>query len=321
MSRPLRTEFPGAIWHVTSRGNEKREIFRDDEDRERFLSVLARTVEMCGWRLHAYVLMGNHYHLVVETPEPNLSRGMRQLNGIYTQGFNRRHGRTGHLMQGRYKAILVERETHLLALLRYVVRNPVRAGLVRRAGAWRWSSFRAAAGEAERPAWLETSWTLEQFGREAARARRRYREFVESGDDGAYRPWESLTGQIYLGGDDFARQASRRTGSDAGGRGVPRRQREPVPTTSDDVTARIERETGKTLEEMRQQPRRHLAARSQLAAALRRDALATLREIGEILGVREAQASALAIRGEERTRGAGSSRGERKGRAGRNSRT
>jgi REP element-mobilizing transposase RayT len=111
---------------VTSRGNERREIFRDDEDRERFLTIVGRVVRTFRWRVHAYVLMGNHYHLLVETPEPTLSRGMRHLNGVYTQGFNRRHGRVGHLLQGRFKAILVEKESHLLELARYVVLNPVR---------------------------------------------------------------------------------------------------------------------------------------------------------------------------------------------------
>jgi putative transposase len=109
VSRPLRLEYPGAVWHVTSRGNERRDVFRDDEDRGRFLAVLAWTVGLFRWRLHAYVLMGNHYHLLLETPEPTLSRGMRQLNGVYTRAFNRRHRRSGHLFQGRFKAIVVEK--------------------------------------------------------------------------------------------------------------------------------------------------------------------------------------------------------------------
>ncbi len=109
MSRALRIEFPGAVYHVTSRGNERREVFRDDEDRRLFLSTLGRTVARWRWVVHAYCLMGGHYHLVIETPEPNLSCGMRQLNGEYTQAFNRRHSRAGHLFQGRFKALLVEK--------------------------------------------------------------------------------------------------------------------------------------------------------------------------------------------------------------------
>ena len=170
MARPLRLEYPGAVWHVTSRGNERLAIFRDDEDRTQFLEVLGRGVAMFRWKLHAFVLMGNHYHLLVETPEPNVSRGMRQLNGIYTQRFNRRHGRSGHLFQGRFKGILVERDSHLLELARYVVLNPVRAGPVRAAKDWPWSSYEATAGIGREPEWLETAATLEHFGRSRARS-------------------------------------------------------------------------------------------------------------------------------------------------------
>ncbi len=138
MSRPLRIEFPGALYHVTARGNARRDIVEDDDDRRCFVDLLAETVQSRRWRLYAYCLMDNHYHLLVETPEPNLSRGMRQLNGVFTQRTNRRHGRVGHVFQGRYKSILVEREAYLLELCRYVVLNPVRAGMAARAGEWRW---------------------------------------------------------------------------------------------------------------------------------------------------------------------------------------
>ena len=127
MARPLRIEFPSALYHVTSRGDRREPIFEDDEDRRKFLRVLAETVDRFNWICHAYCLMTNHYHLVVETPEANLSKGMRQLNGVYTQASNRRHRRTGHLFQGRFKAILVDKDSYLLELTRYVVLNPVRA--------------------------------------------------------------------------------------------------------------------------------------------------------------------------------------------------
>ena len=131
MARPLRIEFPGALYHVTSRGNARQRVFRDDEDREMFLATLAWVVERFGWRCHAYCLMDNHIHLLIETPQPNLSRGMRQLNGVYTQPFNRRHRKVGHLFQGRFKAVLVEKERYLLELARYIVLNPVRAKMVK----------------------------------------------------------------------------------------------------------------------------------------------------------------------------------------------
>ena len=130
MARPLRIAYPGAVYHVTSRGNTRKRIVRDDQDRERFIWTLADMVEQYGVLCHIWVLMNNHYHLLMETPHANLSPAIRHLNGVYTQAFNRRHGRAGHLFQGRFKAILVERESYLLELCRYVVLNPVRSNLV-----------------------------------------------------------------------------------------------------------------------------------------------------------------------------------------------
>jgi len=141
MTRPLRVDLAGALYHVTSRGDRREDIFHDASDREDWLSLLEQVCERFNWRCHAYCQMTNHYHVVVETPDANLSHGMRHLNGVYTQRFNRRHGLVGHLFQGRFKGILVERETHLLELARYVVLNPVRAGMVADAAEWRWSSI------------------------------------------------------------------------------------------------------------------------------------------------------------------------------------
>lgn len=129
MARPLRIEYPGAVYHLTSRGNRQEAIFQDDEDRYGFLDIFGKTVRRYNWICHAYCLMDNHYHLLVETPDGNLSLGMRQLNGLFTQLINRRHGKVGHVFQGRFKSILVEKEAHLLELCRYVVLNPVRAKL------------------------------------------------------------------------------------------------------------------------------------------------------------------------------------------------
>ena len=151
MARPLRIEFPGAVYHVTSRGNAKQAIFIDDEDRHGFSGALSIVVERFNWLCHAYCLMGNHYHLLIETPNGNLSKGMRELNGVYTQGFNQRHRQVGHLFQGRYKAIIVEKDNHLLSLCRYVVLNPVRVGLIKKPEQWRWSSYGATIGAAKKP--------------------------------------------------------------------------------------------------------------------------------------------------------------------------
>lgn len=183
MTRPIRIEFSGAFHHVTSRGDRRENIYEDDEDRVQFLGVLKRVVEDFNWVCHAYCLMTNHYHLVIETPDANLSKGMRQLNGVYTQTSNRRHGRTGHLFQGRYKAILVDGESYLLELTRYVVLNPVRAGMVPSPGDWVWSSYRAMTGEAPAPSWLATDGLLAQFSTHRNTAIKRYREFVTQGID------------------------------------------------------------------------------------------------------------------------------------------
>ena len=147
MARPLRLEFPGAVYHVTARGDRQEPIFEGDDDRVAFLELLAKEVRQQGWLLYAFCLMGNHYHLLLETPEPNLVRGMRRLNGVYTQAFNHRHDRAGHVLQGRYKAILVDKDSYLLELCRYVVLNPVRAQMVSAVGEWPWSSYLATAGK------------------------------------------------------------------------------------------------------------------------------------------------------------------------------
>jgi REP element-mobilizing transposase RayT len=207
MARPLRIEFPGAVYHVTSRGNAKQAIFIHDEDRGRFLDVLSIVVERFHWLCHAYCLMKNHYHLLIETPKGNLSKGMRELNGVYTQGFNQRYRRVGHLFQGRYKAIIVEKDNHLLSLCRYVVLNPVRVGLIKRPEQWRGSSYRATLGLVKRPSFLTDDWVLSQFDGRKRIAMGKYRRFVMEGID-KESPWETLKGQIFYGTDEFIKQLS-----------------------------------------------------------------------------------------------------------------
>ena len=299
MSRPLRLEFAGAFWHVTSRGNERREIFRNDDDRSEFLRILGRTVALFRWRLHAYVLMGNHYHLLIETPEPTLSRGMRQLNGLYTQGFNRRHRRVGHLLQGRYKAILVEKNAHLLELARYVVLNPVRAGIARSASAWPWSSYRATAGINPAPPWLDTATTLAGFGTGRPRALARYRAFVAEGKGSGYDPWQMVEGQIYLGNETFHREIEARLERAALSDQIPSAQRNLRRGKSQDVHEIARRALGVTIEEMRASPRKLITERQLVADFLRRGRLLPMKAIGDVLGVKPWQASALARAGEQ----------------------
>jgi putative transposase len=183
-----RNEFPGAIHHVNTRGNNQRTIYFDEVDRYGFVVILASVVKRYGWVVLAYCLMGNHYHLVVLTPEPNLALGMQYLNGRYALRFNRRHGRTNHLFGDRYYDELVERDSHLVESVRYVLLNPVRAGLCDRAGDWPWSSYSATAGFTEPPDFLAVDEVLSLFDPRRDFARDRFVEFV---DDGLAAAWKA----------------------------------------------------------------------------------------------------------------------------------
>lgn len=208
MSRPLRLELPGGLYHVTSRGDRREDIYLNDTDREAWLETLAQCCERYNWAIHAWCQMNNHYHMVVETAEGNLSAGMRQLNGVYTQQVNHRHNRVGHVFQGRFKGVLIERDSYLLELARYVVLNPVRAGMVKHTRQWKWSSYRAMVGTAECPPWLQIDWLLGQFGARRARQIERYIEFVQEGVRGP-RVWDQLKGQVFLGTEAFVESMQR----------------------------------------------------------------------------------------------------------------
>jgi len=235
MARPLRLERPGGWYHVTSRGNERRALFREDRDRRHFCGLLAVTVEVFALRLHAYVLMDNHYHLLVETPQTNLGRAMHWLNVSYSVWFNRRHARVGHLFQGRYQAVVVDPQAWALSLSRYVHLNPVRIGALgmdkasrrqQRQGVglppeaaevrarldrlrrYSWSSYRAYVGLAKAPPWLQSQTVLGYLGGGNQQPRLwAYRDYVESAvrQGLAERPWERLVGRVVLGGVQFVR--------------------------------------------------------------------------------------------------------------------
>jgi REP element-mobilizing transposase RayT len=221
MARPLRIEFPGAVYHVTSRGERQAPIFADDEDRAAFLSVVAQGMARFDAQILAYVLMEDHFHFVLFTRKANLSALMRHVNGVYTQAFNRRHAKTGHLLQGRFKGVLVDRENYLLDACRYVETNPVRCGLVKEAGDWPWSSYRAHAGQAEVPAWLDAD-GLHAFvlGKPLAgaadrrKAAAKYATLVaKAGDLWLWK--KGLNRQIYLGDDAFVAQMQKQVATGA----------------------------------------------------------------------------------------------------------
>jgi len=201
MTRPLRLEFPGALYHVTSRGNRRNPIYRDDGDRRAWLDMLGRVCERHHFVVHSFCQMTNHYHLLIETVEANLSQGMRQLNGLYTQRFNWRHDLVGHLFQGRYKAILVQKESYLLELSRYIVLNPLRANMVSSLDDWRWSSHHFISQD-HPPTWLERKWLLGRFGNTHTEAVSAYRAYVLAGI-GQMNPLSATRHQILLGDDAF----------------------------------------------------------------------------------------------------------------------
>jgi putative transposase len=228
MSRPLRIEYAGALYHVTSRGDGREDIYLSEQDRYDFLTILQQVCKRFNWLVHAYCMMDNHYHLLIETPGGNLSRGMRHLNGVYTQTHNRNHDRVGHVFQGRFKSILVEKEAYLLELARYIVLNPVRAQMVRHAGSWPWSSYKATAGEGAAPDWLTTDWILSVFGKRRSHAQKKYREFVAQGK-GQLPPWEYLSNQIFLGTESFVAKVQPRVKGDTDLSEIPKSQRRRKP--------------------------------------------------------------------------------------------
>ena len=204
MGRPIRIEYPCALYHITSRGNERKNIFLEEGDRLRFLKILEDYHDRYGILIHSYVLMDNHYHLVLETPRGNLLRVMHGINSSYTGYFNRKYGRSGHLFQGRYRGILVEKDTYLLLLSRYVHLNPVRAGVVGRPEDYRWSSYPGYSGREKESRWVEYAWLFSQFGKAKKRAKSRYREYTEEGlKVKEETPLRNLYGQVILGGEGF----------------------------------------------------------------------------------------------------------------------
>jgi REP-associated tyrosine transposase len=226
VARPLRINAPGAVFHLIARGNAREFVFIDDQDRRMFMSLLANVAERFGWIVYAYCLMGNHYHLVVETPLGNLSRGMGQLNGRYARSFNRRYLRCGHVFQARFRSILIEADTRLLVVCRYVVLNPVRAWLCQQPEDWLWSSYRQTAGIDPVVAPLAADRLLARFHIRRQRAQTLYRRFVADG--AGERLDEQVLGER-LGDEPFLRQRIAATDE------VPHVQIEPVPPTLDEL--------------------------------------------------------------------------------------
>ena len=195
MARPLRLEFPGAVYFITTKGNGNQNVFLDSDDAEKWLTVFENVCQRFGWICYAYCLMGNHYMIVIETPKPNLSKGMRQLNGIYTQAFNRKNGTGGHIFQGRFKSVLVQKEKYLAGLIKYILFMPVKSGFVKLPLQFKWSSCKFLFDRDECPGWIENSHVKSLFRNLGA-------DFSE-GNTPNDEILNNIKKQIYLGDDEF----------------------------------------------------------------------------------------------------------------------
>jgi len=284
MPRAKRIHYEGAVYHVTSRGNERRKIVMDDADRWMFVRLLGEMVEENEVICHAWVLMDNHYHLLLETPSANLSSAMKHLNAFYTQKFNKKHHRVGHLFQGRYKSIAVEKETYLKELCRYLVLNPVRARMVKHPKEWKWRSYRATVGLEKPESWLEVDWILGQFGKERKTAQKGYAVFVEDGINQKQSPWDELFSQVYLGSEKFLDHVHE-VGQKHKHLDVPKYQKHVVKLKPEEVLAKVAKMYKEKPEEILRAGRRESEARSVAIYLLKKRSQMSSREIGLKMGI------------------------------------
>ena len=294
MARPLRVEYPGAFYHITARGVAQQAIFFDDADREKLLSLLGQIHEGYGFIFHAYCLMDNHYHLEVETPEANLSRGIQWLGQMYATYVNGRYNRVGHLFQGRFKSVVVERDAYLAALTRYIQLNPVRANLVSHPDDYAWSSYRAYMGKVSKPTWLDTKTTLSQFGSNRKIQQRAFRQFME--EDYVTNPLKELFCGFALGSESFVKKLRDFVGKQKKDSEISGLTRALARVSIEDILIAVREEFGVKEKELQSKWSRKNAARDvaiYLAARLTGE---NLRRIGEQCGGLSVPATSLACR-------------------------
>jgi len=257
MARPLRIQYPGAVYHVTCRGNERQDIFRDDQDRNQFLQILIQSINIYSVKLYSYVLMTNHFHLLVETPKGNLAEFMRKFNITYTGYYNRRHNRVGHLYQGRYKSILVDKNEYLSVLSRYIHLNPVKIKAMKKIPEkdkirylirYPWSSLPGFLSRRKREWYIDYAMVLGEYGGDTDKARKEYRKRIYAEMSGATELRESIIGQSVLGGESFVAWVKEKYIE-----GTKDRERPAVGEihrhqTKEEVFTAIKRETGKGIE-------------------------------------------------------------------------
>ena len=282
MARPLRIEYIGALYHITARGNERKPIYREEGDYQKFLDILSELPQRYGVIIHGYVLMGNHYHLLIETPLGNITRVMHYLNATYTGYFNKKYNRVGHLFQGRYKGYLIEKERYLVSVSKYIHLNPVRAKMVKRPEEYRWSSY----GEYMRKknGWLSCEWILGQYSKEEAKARRLYKAFVEEGLTLKENPFEALKGGVILGSERFIEEIKKKIKLKKH-REIPESRRLTRRMKYEDVIAVVARRFGIGEDEIKERGRRDNVARKISLYLLRRLTDKSNEEIGGYFGI------------------------------------
>jgi putative transposase len=286
MARQPRIDFPGALHHVMSHGNDGIDIVRDDTDRRFFLELLAEEIARSKWILHDYQLMKNHYHMTIETPEGTLSTGLKRFLGRYVQRFNKRHHRRGHLFEGRFKNLLVEEDTYFLEVSRYLALNPVTAGFVARPEDWQWSSYRARAGFEEAPPWLTLEPVLARFGSDVATQRKRYRKFVEAGIKKQHDVLSEAVAQMYLGSAAWIEKVQKVLDEEERSEEHPRAQVHPGRPELGDVLEAVAKTYDTTPEAIAEG--RGTQQRRLVAYIAFEDGLIPLRRIAKALGVTSA---------------------------------
>ena len=284
MARPLRVEYDGALYHITARGNERKPIYREEGDYQKFLDILSELPQRYGVIVHGYVLMGNHYHLLIETPLGNITGVMHYLNSTYTGYFNRKYKRVGHLFQGRYKGFVIEKERYLLSVSRYIHLNPVRARMVKRPEDYRWSSYSEYIGRGKKNGWLGCDWILGQYSNEEARAKKLYKGFVEEGLGLKENPFEALKAGLILGSGGFIDEIKKKIRLKKH-REIPEIRRLTRSIKYGDVIAAVAERLGISEQKIREVGRRNNAARKICLYLLRRLTDISNEEIGAYFGI------------------------------------
>lgn len=289
MARPPRVQYEDAFYHITSRGNARAKIYLDDFDREMFLDIVGKAFDRFGFIIHAFVLMDNHYHLLMQTPNANLSSIMRHINGLYTQAFNRRHKRVGHVFQGRYKSIIVDKDAHYLELIRYIHLNPWRAKIVKSLEQFRYSSHVAIVDQSwsrKWHTWYDRNLVLKEFGKREGEAIAAYRAFINAGKD-KESPFEEVIGGYALGDKTFANWIWEKFIDGKEGREVIGRRKMSSGVEASDVFQVVKGYYNLSIEELLHSRRGFAGrndARSLTMFLLNRHGGYTQREVGELCG-------------------------------------